>query len=386
MGTFVARTLAWVALAGGWGYASNQHHEAHAPNTRVAWTWPFASTSIWNMPIGGDARYLAADLPASRVIGCDVEWHLRTTMDDPIVPVHAPSSWEQRWPGGKKLGELRIPRDLIIPDASPPHTPNACAVFLMPDGRTLRQIEPACRPDLQERIVGWLHPEDQDLYGDGIKGTHYGSGLSALGGSIRQGELVSPQPLRHALKLNVWGKHLYYGHDVPGYRWPADRADSYAAERYLGNNRRLVMGTLLALPTGVAPDDLRVQSEVGLKIFHALQDYGAYISDDTAWDAYDLCVERGVPEEVEVAYGYSLIGETGKFVDEMKRMISALMIVDNNSPETIGGGGVPRRPMAPALVEPTKGPNRPAQAGDASIQPAPDTDLKSEASSGLRQE
>ena len=45
-----------------------------------------------------------------------------------------------------------------------------------------------------------------------------------------------------------------------------------------------------------------------------------------------------------------------------------------------------RRPMAPALVEPTKGADRPAQAGDASIQPAPDTDLKSEASSGLRQE
>jgi len=353
--SFLVRGLACVALTGGVlvGHASDGPSPADGPTSREAWSWPFSSTSIWNMPIGSDARYVAADLPASRVIGCDVEWHLRTTAEDSIVPVYAPSSWEQRWPGEKKLGELRIPRALIIPDADPPHTPNACAAILMPDGRTLRQIEPACRPELAERIVGWLHSEDQDLYGEGIKGTHYGSGLSTLGGSIRQGELLSPQPLRHALKLNVWGQHLYYGREVPGYRWPADRADSYAAERYLGKNRSLVMGTLLALPPGVAPEDLRVESEVGLKIFHAFQDYGAYISDDTAWDAYDLCVERGVPEEVTDAYGYALSGETGMFVEEMKRMITALMIVDNNSPATIGGGGTPRRPLAPALVEPT---------------------------------
>lgn len=321
------------------------------------------------MPIGSEARYVDAGLPASRVIGCDVEWHLRTTMEDPVVPVYSPSSWEQRWPGDKKLGELRIPRDLIIPDADPPHTPNACAAILMPDGRTLRQIEPACRPERQERIVGWLHPEDQDLYGEGIKGTHYGSGLSALGGSIRRGELLSPQPLRHALKLNVWGKHLYYGCDVPGYRWPADRADSYAGESYLGKNPSLVMGTLLALPAGLMPDDLQVESAVGLKIFHALQDYGAYISDDTAWDAYDLCVERGVPEEVADAYGYSMIGETGAFVEEMKRMISALMIVDNNSPAAIGGGGKLRRPMAPMLAEPIRGPDSHAPGGHSSAGP-----------------
>lgn len=68
------------------------------------------------------------------------------------------------------------------------------------------------------------------------------------------------------------------------------------------------MGALLALPTGLAPEDLWVESEVGLKVFHAFQDYGAYITDDTAWDAYALCVERGVPEEVTGAYGYALIG------------------------------------------------------------------------------
>lgn len=307
------------------------------------------------MPIGRDAEYVAADLPTSRHIGCDVEWHIRTSMEDPVYPIYAPSSWERRWPGDRKRGELRIPHGLLIPDAAPPHTPNACAAFLMPDGRTVRQIEPACRPEREPRIVGWLHPDDQDLYGAGIKGTHYGSGLSALGGSLRKGELLSREPLRHALKLNVWGKHLYYGDDIPGHRWPADRCDANAEQHYLGKNRRLVMGTLLALPVGLAPRDIHVESEVGLKIFHALHLYGAYVTDDSGWDSYDLCVERGVPEEVEGRYGHSLTGETGLFVDEMKRMVGALMIVDNNSPDHIGGGGTPRMPLAPALAEPTGG-------------------------------
>ncbi len=352
MKTRIRHIEVFLLLATVFGFLQTSVAQQEAIPERDPWLWPFCSRSIWNMPIGSDARYRAANLPAPRAIGCDIEWHLRTSPDDPIVPVYSPSSWEQRWPGDRHLGELRIPADLIIPDANPPHTPNACAVFLMPDGRTIRQLEPACRPERVPRVVGYLHPEDQDLYGPGIKGTHFGSGLSALGGSIRRGELLSDDPIRHALKINIWAKHLYYGEDVPGYRWPADRCDSYAARRYLGDNPRLVMGTLLALPPQLTAEQLNVRTEVGLKIFQALQDYGAYIADDSAWNAADLCVERGVPEEVQERYGISMRGYGGPFVNEMKRMVTALMIVDNNREDTIGGGGTPRRPLAPALIDP----------------------------------
>lgn len=318
---------------------------------RDPWFWPFATTSIWNMPIGSEAKLIPANLPAPKHIGCDLEWHVRTQESDPVVPVCTPSSWGKRWPGETYLGMLRIPADLIIPDANPPHTPNACAAFLMPDGRTIRQLEPACRPATEPRIVGYLHGEDQDLYGAGIKGTHYGSGLSAIGGSIRPGELTGDAPLRHALKLNVWAEYLYYGDKVRGFRWPADRSDSYAAQGYQGDNPSLVMGALLVLPPDLQPADLGVETEVGWKIFDALQGYGAYISDDTAWDAADWCVERTVPAEVESAYGYKMTG-SGPFVEEMKRIIPALMIVDNNAADNIGGGGKPTRPLAPELVDP----------------------------------
>jgi hypothetical protein len=112
------------------------------------------------------------------------------------------------------------------------------------------------------------------------------------------------------------------------------------------------MGSLLALPPHLVPPNLAVETEVGLKIFAALQDYGAYVSDDSAWDAADVCVEHGVPEEVSDRYGYALTGKEGPFVNEMKRMVGALMVVDNNSAGTIGGGGQPRQPPASELVEP----------------------------------
>ena len=324
---------------------------AESGPSRDPWLWPFATDSIWNMPIGSDAKLIPAKIPTPAHIGCDLEWHIRTEAEDPVYPVFAPSSWGTRWPGERKLGELRIPADLIIPDAKPPHTPNACAAFLMPDGRTIRQLEPACRPVAEPRIVGYLHGEDQDLYGAGIKGTHYGSGLSAIGGSIRPGELTGDAPIRHALKLNVWAKYLHYSDAVPGFRWPADRCDSYARESYHGKNPSLVMGALLVLPSDLKPLDLDVRTEVGLKLFEAFQGYGAYISDDTAWDASDLCVERSVPHEVAATYGYTMTG-TGPLVEELKRIIPALMIVENNSPEQIGGGGLPIRPLAPELIAP----------------------------------
>ncbi|WP_269526011.1 hypothetical protein [Coraliomargarita parva] len=321
---------------------------------RDPWLWPFASNSIWNMPIGSEAVYVPANLPAPKHIGCDLEIYAKTNAGDPVVPVYSPTSWGQRWPGDRKLGELRIPADLLIADADPPHTPNACTVILMPDGRTIQQLEPACRPTPDARIVGWLHPNKEDLYGQGITGTHYGSGLSALGGSIRRGELLSNFPLRHALKINLWAQYLHYSIAVPGFRWPADRSDSYAPDRYHGENPQLVMGTLLALPPELKPEQLEVESEVGLKIFHALQDYGAYVADDTAWDASDLCVEKGVPNEVQAKYGYSLVGSDGILVNEMSRMVTALMLVANNSPQSIGGGGQPRQALAPALTEPMR--------------------------------
>ena len=318
---------------------------------RDPWMWPFAVDSIWNSPIGSKARYLPAGLREAPHVGLDVEYLIVTKATDPVEAVFPPSGWNKRWPGDttKRLGELHVPASLVIPDAKEGSTPNACTAFLMPDGRTVKQLEPACRMAEGGHIVGWLR-EDQDLYGPGIYGTHYGSGLSTLGGSIRKGELLGNRPIRHAIKLNVWGDQLYYGSEVKGFRWPADRSDSYAPNGYHGKNPSLVMGTLLALRPDVTPDSLGVRSDIGKKLFNALQDYGAYISDDSGWDDYDLCAEVGVQEEVQQKFGTTIGFNNGSYRDELMAMIIHLAIVDNNLAASIGGGGTPRRPLAPALL------------------------------------
>jgi len=46
----------------------------------------------------------------------------------------------------------------------------------------------------------------------------------------------------------------------------------------------LVMGSLLAIPTWVSPEKLGLTTSAGKEVFYAMQDYGAYVVDDSGWD------------------------------------------------------------------------------------------------------
>ena len=308
------------------------------------------------MPIGSGAKLEKANFKEEYCISIDDEYLVKVPEGSPTVDVYSPSAWNARWPGQRKLGTMQVPANFYLADAQGNSTPNNCAAFLMPDGRTIRQLEPCCRLETgNARIVGWLHSEDQDIFGDGIKGTHYGSGLSAIGGSIRKGELTSDEPIKHALKLNVYAKnYLYYDRSAKkGYIWPADRHDSYAASggnAYGGSNPNLRMGTLLTIPKNITAESLGIKTKVGKKLFYALQNYGCYIADDSAWSCYAFSAEDGVRNEVQAKYGISLNSNRNNndayYKDSMK-LIQSLYIVTNNSPTSIGGGGTPCKPLAP---------------------------------------
>ncbi len=336
----IAATIALVRLSG-------------ATESRDPWFWPFSTDSIWNMPIGSKAVFIPAGLTRSKQVGIDHERFVKLGKQDSVRQIYAPSGWQTRWPGDRtrSLGSMPVPDTFVVPDARQGYTPNECCAFLMPDGHTLLQLEPTCRVEKGGAIVGYPR-EPQDLFGTGIFGTHWGSGLSTLGGSIRLGELTSREPIHHAIKLNVWGERLFYSKDAKGYRWPADRHDSAAAQSYHGKNPKLQMGTLLALPGGLTSQKLGLTTEVGKKLFQAFQDYGAYITDDSGWDDYDLCAELGVEDEVSKTFGIQLATNNGPYFDDLMKIIEGLCIVDNNSEKSIGGGGKPRRPLAPTIRRP----------------------------------
>jgi hypothetical protein len=220
----------------------------------------------------------------------------------------------------------------------------------MPDGKSLRYINPLARCYKDGPIYGYTSVE-HSIYGDGLRSGHGGSGLSALGGTIRKGELVGDRPIRHALKVLLWAKkYYYYSYSIKGYRWPADRADSYASpDKYAGKNPSLVLGSLLAIPPYVTEASLNLRTPAAKKLFHALQDYGAYTVDDSAWDCHYIAVEKGVTEEFQKTYGYGFSGSKGLFYEEFMRLFQALQVVSNNGPNNIGGGGILRAPLAPPI-------------------------------------
>lgn len=328
-------------------------NQAFATDKRDPFLQPFSPSSIWNMPIGSNAVYKKANIKKAARLGVDTEYFYKLKSNDPMRPVFFPGAWGVGRCTGKKTAfvSLPIPDDLIVPDATKTSTPNNASAFLMPDRKTLVQLEPLSRCEKGGPIYGYKSSPDVSIYGMGIGGSHFGSGLSAIGGSIRKGELTSSKPIPHALKLLVWGKkYLYYSNDIKGYRWPADRSDSYASKLYGGSNPSLVQGTLLAIPPNVTPKSIDIQNKLTLKLFHALQDYGAYIVDDAAWDNHYLAAENGVVKEVKDATGISINNvSSGKYYQEFNRLIETLQIVDNNSKTSVGGGGKPRVPLAPPL-------------------------------------
>jgi len=208
--------------------------------------------------------------------------------------------------------------------------------------------------------------------GDGRLGAHGGSSLATLGGTIRLGELRPGTQMRHALKVNVDSATflgLCTGNFNACFTWPAATADSYAANGGSGygsatnnTNSAMKMGALLAIPASVNLANIGLQSVPGKMLAWTLQNYGAYIVDSTGGPGFDIAIEDGVAgskaDEFQADYGYPFDGRLGyatqstpqgQWVSDVRLILDYLRVVTNNSPSSVGGGGTPLQPLAPAF-------------------------------------
>lgn len=328
--------------------------------------WPFTSSSIWNTPIGSGARYLPAGIEQASSITNDPSYFIDlSTMnadDYTSYRLLTPNGQRNgnnvgRCQGTTDLGPVLFPKNMIVPDGTvqPYSTPNNVTAVGQPDGRSIQQIQPLARCTAGANVHGYRARED-DLYGDGTYGAHFGSGLSSIGGAIRPGELTDQLPIRHALQLEVWGRR-YLDFDrsspTPGFRWPADSADGYAGgtNGYCSMdpcqthpNPDLVQGSLLALPPDESAADLGLTSDAGKKLFAALQQFGGYIVDDTGYTNNAIAVDR------DALPGFNWTNAA--FQADMQKLFTHLSVVANNGPQNIGGGGTPITSSAPALSTP----------------------------------
>ena len=345
---------------------------ATAAGSRDPLKQPFASNSIWNMPIGSGARFVRANLnpnPANNI------WAAMPGIDDeklilkPTAPMVNINYSNAAWTGknrcsatGGLMYQVPMPSNYIIPNTNK----NSSAVFLMRDGRTLVQTQPVARCTAGGPATAYAKFANVDLYGAGITGAHGGSGLSAIGGSIRLGELrpgTTTGP-RHALKVNVYAKEALFKCTTRSAcsRWPATTSDSYAVGWYgsasKNSNTAMKMGALLAIPGSTSITSLGLETAPAKQLAWTLQNYGAYIVDDTYAAGFDFSAEDG-PDgskraEFKRDWGFEMNqkvqGKTA-WVRDIQRLMKALSVVDNNSATSIGGGGTPRQPLAPALAK-----------------------------------
>jgi len=338
--------------------------------TRNPLQQPFASTSIWNMPIGSGAQYVDAGL--SSIPGNDV-WSPMPQIDDDIIIMkptapltavkHSSAAWSgaDRCPGDSQtLATVPIPSSFTIPNTRN----NNAAAILLADGRTIMQMQPFTRCTAGGVATSLLTFPNVDLYGDGISGAHGGSDMSAIGGTIRIGELRPGQiGMHHALKVNVDSETDLYNCSTHAdcFRWPALTADSGDTSIYgsanNNQNKAMKMGALLAIPASVDINAMGLLSEPGKEIAWTLQNYGAYIVDSTGGPAFAIEAENGpdgsLRQQFQADYGMPFeerVNDATPWSKDMQKIVAALKVVNNNTATSIGGGGTPRQPLAPAIA------------------------------------
>jgi hypothetical protein len=116
------------------------------------------------------------------------------------------------------------------------------------------------------------------------------------------------------------------------------------------------MGALLAIPYSKSIASLNLETAVAKQLAWTLQNYGAYIVDDVYAPGFALNAEDGPAgskrAEFKRDWGFDMAQKAGQntpWVRDMKKIVQALAVVNNNTPSTIGGGGTPRQPLAPAI-------------------------------------
>src|SRR5437870_4110229 len=359
------------------------------PGGRDPLLWPFSRDSIWNLPIGASAVYVPANIqqPTQRGMTTDPDVIILNPNDTMTAVYYNSDGWSggsRCSPQGNVLFNAPIPDSFVVPGAGSTNpdgtTPNYATAILMPDGHTLTQGQPFARCTAGGPATMWWSVTN-DLYGTGIDGGHGGSGLSSLGGTIRLGELVPGGVIRHVMKINLYGlNNYYYDGTAQGYRWPASQADGCASSCYGGTTPALRMGSLLAIPASVNVDSLGLETEPAKILARALQDYGAYTVDDTAWSVYALATgfspQGRVDDEFTSAWGFPINPptKTGPWALDMDRLFGALNVVDNwdagqwaavsaSNGAQGAGGGAPIVPWAPDFGATTPGPSEPGAPG-----------------------
>lgn len=306
--------------AGEFAVASPRGPMRYGRLTRNPFLWPFSSASIWNRPLGGGAQF--APVPRSFLDEGPLQNAMRprrAVMGGPNAPLRG------IWVAGKRLADARITGTDLAQSGTLDN------VLLLQSARrhALELSTVSVRPDGDLEAAALVRT---DLAGPGVSDQATAAnpfGLSHLGGLVHAHELR--QGIPHALACRVKRDRLggRNNFQTPSTVWPAAGGDAAVGGNYLS------IGSLLAIPPQVDIKMLLGASGPAYELARAMQDYGVYV---TGYGDAPFVLLRADPlltaaEEDAV----------------LNQLVPLLEVVTNNTPQTPGGGGAPRREAAPAL-------------------------------------
>lgn len=301
--------------------------------------WPFSAQSPWNYPLGSGAKFAPIDSPRF-----DPATGAELIVDSYAIPIYitAPGDPERliyrQTKSDAKM--LRMPAD-AKPD------PSEMKYMNIIDERHSKVYELiGVKLEADGSIHLGSNSYSNSLLSRGVyddnkqHGTRVYGG-SSMGGIIRKDELNNGIP--HALGVGVAMAALNgYAPGGKPYVWPASNA-LVAWESLYGKNGNLHLGSLLAISPDVDIRKIGVgTSGPAYEIARALQDYGAYIVEHSTEATHDLkfyfdpAARTQIPKSLD---------------SQMALIMKYLKVVTNNSPQNVGGGGTPRRPLAPPFAK-----------------------------------
>lgn len=312
--------------------------------TRQAYLWPFAIDAAFNVPISSAATYESSVSPKTATWlgmfptlgqvnggagGFSIQPALGTT-SDPLATVTHPTT-------GAVYGTWRIPATMTPPTG----TDKSCSV-VQPDGTVVDFYKMVKVSDTHwtSTSVEW-----QAITGDGISAGVRASDLCNLNGLIRSWEINAvlggdTRLCRHALAVAIPKESL--GGTSPYYVEPASAIDNQTNVPYQLKNQAggIEMGSLFAIPDSTVLTSIPGLSATwGLPLARTLQEYGAYITDQSVYAA--IFVEPNVSSTICDA-----IKADWKILAQYCRRVSS-----TNTVGAWGGGSAPRLASdAPALA------------------------------------
>ena len=170
--------------------------------TRDPYLWPFAATSIWNMPIGSNANYVPANLemPTAKMLTLDEDL-IVFTPDEPNMNLY----WSSvLWGTGDRCtptqrlqlqGSVPIPQSFVVSPTTWDGTkPNAGIAVLLKDKHTIWQSQPFAHcSNGSDATTGYVYSNNQDIYAGGYSGC---LGLQFRAYGKGQARIVFTHPVR----------------------------------------------------------------------------------------------------------------------------------------------------------------------------------------------